>query len=38
MGVKDKIGKSAEAKVLLKKYNIDENSLIKNVKKILNNG
>ena len=38
MGVKDKIGKSAEAKVLLKKYNMDENSLIKNVKKILNNG
>ena len=31
MGVKDKIGRSGEASQLLRKYNIDENSLVKKV-------
>ena len=34
MGLKDSIGKSGEAKDLLKEYKIDENALIKQVAKV----
>ena len=33
MGIKDKIGRSGEAEQLVKKYNIDEKSLIKQIKR-----
>ena len=36
MGIKDKIGRSGEAEQLVKKYNIDEKSLIKQIKDSIN--
>ena len=37
MGIKDKIGKSGEAKELLKEYKIDEIGLINQIKKLMIN-
>ena len=37
MGIRDKIGKSGEAKDLLKEYKIDEMGLINQIKKIMIN-
>ena len=35
MGIRDKIGKSGEAKELLKEYKIDEIGLINQIKKLM---
>ena len=37
MGIRDKIGKSGEAKDLLKEYKIDEIGLISQIKKLMIN-
>lgn len=36
MGINDKIGRSGEAYELLKKYNVDEQALVKKVLKFFN--